>query len=93
MIGEYTPRSELSAGIEPEWLGVKALEVYDLLLSKLTRNSPKDIEDVQYVINREKLSFAKLRERFEEMRPVTGDRRTHELTLELWKDFFPDGSR
>jgi hypothetical protein len=67
-------------------------EVYDLLLSKLTRNSPKDIEDVQYVINREKLSFAQLRERFEEMRPVTGDRRTHELTLELWKDFFPDGA-
>jgi len=26
MTGEYTPRSKLSAGIEPEWLGVKALE-------------------------------------------------------------------
>jgi hypothetical protein len=66
-------------------------EVYDLLLSKLTRNSPKDREDVQFVIEKEKLSFAKLHERFMEMRPVAGDRRRHELTLNLWQDFFPSG--
>jgi len=65
-------------------------EVYDLLLSKLTRNSPKDRDDVQHVANRELLDYAQLRTRFqEEMTPVVGDRRQHELTLELWTDLFP----
>jgi hypothetical protein len=66
-------------------------EVYDLLLSKLTRNSPKDREDIKYLIQRERLAFDKLRFRFDtEMRPATGSRERHELTIELWQDFFTD---
>jgi hypothetical protein len=66
-------------------------EVYDLLLSKLTRNSPKDREDIKYLIQRERLVFDKLRSRFDtEMRPATGIRERHELTIELWQDFFTD---
>jgi len=39
-------------------LSLKTLEAYDLVLSKLTRNSPKDREDVKFLAKRLSLSFA-----------------------------------
>jgi len=43
---------------------------YDLILSKLERNSPKDREDVEYLVGKLKLNPNLLRERYErEQRP------------------------
>lgn len=51
-------------------LVLKVLEPYDLVLSKLTRNSPKDRADVKYLASRLKLDFGTAYERFaREMKP------------------------
>ena len=64
---------------------------YDLLLSKLTRNSAKDREDVKAVAAKLELSFSVIEERFEEeMKPWLPNLARHELTLKLWKEYFPN---
>lgn len=69
------------------------LDPYDLLLSKLTRNSPKDREDVKYLIQKEKLRFAPFYSRWEkEMAVHVANRDGHELTTRLWKEYFPADS-
>jgi Nucleotidyltransferase of unknown function (DUF6036) len=51
------------------------LDPYDLLLTKLTRNSPKDREDAKYLIGKEKLEFGTFYARWErEMAPWIGNR-------------------
>jgi hypothetical protein len=51
-------------------LSLKVLDPYDLALSKLTRNSPKDREDVKSLATKLQLSFEVLSQRFEaEMKP------------------------
>lgn len=63
---------------------------YDLILSKLERNSPKDREDVAYLANKLKLDRHVLRERYErEQRPNLSNEYRHDLTLNLWLDLFP----
>ena len=63
---------------------------YDLILSKLERNSPKDREDVEYLVDKLKLDPNLLRERYErEQRPNLSNEARHDLTLKLWMDFFP----
>ena len=73
-------------------LSLKVLEPYDLVLSKLTRNSPKDREDVKYLAAKVKLSFALLYERYtNEMKPWIPNEERHELTLNVvWKDYFAE---
>ncbi|MBI3646927.1 MAG: hypothetical protein HY233_13345 [Acidobacteriales bacterium] len=67
---------------------LRAPDPYDLILSKLTRNSPKDMEDVKALAQKLHLRFDVLMERFErEM--VVPNRRWHEQTLNVvWKEYF-----
>jgi hypothetical protein len=72
-------------------LSLKVLDPYDLVLSKLTRNSPKDREDVKFLAANLKLSFKVLSERFEaEMKPWIANADRHILTLKLWQEYFSD---
>jgi hypothetical protein len=74
-------------------LSLWVLEPYDLLLTKLARNSPKDREDAKFLIQKEKLEFTTFYARWqEEMAPWIANRERHELTTQLWKDYFPDGT-
>jgi hypothetical protein len=71
-------------------LSLLALEPYDLLLSKITRNSPKDREDARFLIQKLKLTYAIFYARWQqEMAPSVGNRDRHELTVQLWKEYFP----
>jgi hypothetical protein len=66
------------------------LQPYDLLLSKMPRNSPKDREDAKYLIQKLKLEFGPFYKRWkEEMAPWIANKDRHELTVQLWKEYFP----
>jgi len=71
---------------------LKILEPYDLLLSKLTRNSPKDREDIKYLAGKLNLNFSTLLERYsKEMKPWLPNVDRHELTLNVvWKEYFAE---
>lgn len=72
-------------------LTLKVLDPYDLVLSKLTRNSPKDREDIRTLAVKLTLSFRALSERFErEMQPWLPNLARHELTLKLWREYFTE---
>jgi hypothetical protein len=89
MPGDYDSRlRELRLGLKN--LHLFALDPYDLVLSKLTRNSPKDREDVKFLAQNLRLKMTKLRERFErEMKPWLPNLARHELTLKIWSEYFP----
>jgi hypothetical protein len=59
---------------------------YDLALSKLTRNSDIDMEDVKHLANECQLDLDQLRDRYQgELRPVViGSPERHDSTLRLW---------
>jgi hypothetical protein len=60
---------------------------YDLILSKLERNSSKDRDDVEYLARVLHLNAQLLRERYEkELRPILVNESRHDLTLRLWID-------
>ena len=66
------------------------LEPYDLLLSKLPRNGPKDREDARYLIQKLRLEFATFRDRWQrEMDPWLANKDRNKLTVQLWKEYFP----
>lgn len=75
-------------------LGLKKLtlrffEPYDLLLAKLTRNNPKDMEDVRALVQKLNLKFDVLVERFQSEMSWVPNRERHEQTLNVvWKDYF-----
>lgn len=71
-------------------LRLRALEPYDLVLSKLSRNNPKDRDDVKYLAAKLNLSFAALYERFTvEMKPWVANPDRHDSTLNVvWRDYF-----
>ncbi|HVP53172.1 MAG TPA: DUF6036 family nucleotidyltransferase [Terriglobales bacterium] len=71
---------------------LKVLEPYDLVLSKLTRNSPKDREDVKYLATKLTLSFRTTFERFAtEMKHWIANPDRHELTLtRVWQEYFAE---
>ncbi len=70
-------------------LTLRILEPYDLLLSKLTRNSPKDMEDVRSLAQKRNLKFDPLIERFRTEMSWVSRRDWHEQTLNVaWKDYF-----
>jgi hypothetical protein len=75
-------------------LRIFALEPHDLALSKLTRNSPIDQEDVQYLAQTGRLDSVTLRTRYQdEMKSrVIGPEERHDLTMELWLEYFPKSS-
>lgn len=65
------------------------LDPYDLALSKLERNSPKDREDVEYLATHVPLDPEKLRKIYQdELRPYLANEDRHDLTLKLWLESF-----
>ncbi|HEV2961041.1 MAG TPA: DUF6036 family nucleotidyltransferase [Candidatus Angelobacter sp.] len=66
-------------------LRLLALDVHDLVLAKLVRNSPVDIEDAKFLANTGELDKKVLQQRYEkELRPNLSNETRHDLTLELW---------
>jgi hypothetical protein len=66
------------------------VDPYDLLLSKLPRNGPKDREDAKFLIQELRLEFATFYSRWQqEMAPWIPNKERHELTVQLWKEYFP----
>jgi hypothetical protein len=64
-----------------------AFEAHDLVLSKLSRNHPKDLEDAKFLAAGGWLDPEVLRERYRrEVRPNLANERRHDLTLKLWRD-------
>ena len=69
-----------------------ALDAHDLALSKLTRNTPVDRDDVAHLAKTVPLDPALLRARYQqELRPIViGDAERHDRTLEMWiESYFP----
>ncbi len=73
-----------------EKLQLFELEAHDLALSKLTRNSPVDREDVAHLAKTVPLDREILRTRYQkELRPIIiGDPKTHDRTLQMWIDAY-----
>jgi Nucleotidyltransferase of unknown function (DUF6036) len=66
-------------------------DIYDLVLSKLERNSPKDYEDVHFLATKYKLSFAILRKRFDDELDFIPNRERHMTTLDhFWREWFQE---
>ncbi len=66
-------------------LHLYAPDPYDLILSKLERNSQKDRDDVAFLAESLHLSPEVLRERYKkELRPYLANEARHDLTLKLW---------
>ncbi len=65
-------------------LTLRILDPYDLILSKLTRNSPKDMEDVKALTQKLELKFDVLRNRFLTEMSWVPNRVRHEQTLEVF---------
>ncbi len=75
-------------------LRVLALEAYDLALSKLERNSPKDRDDVEFLAKKIPLDPKVLSHRYEEeLRPYLANAERHDLTLKLWLEAYFPGQR
>ena len=88
---EDYPQRLVSLKLGLSKLTLKVLDPYDLVLSKLTRNSPKDREDVRAIAAKLNLSFLTLKNRFDqEMRPWVANAERHELTLTIWGEYFKD---
>ncbi|MBZ5539836.1 MAG: hypothetical protein LAN61_04860 [Acidobacteriia bacterium] len=66
------------------------LDPYDLVLSKISRNGPRDREDVEYLAKTLHLDQEVLRERYAmELRPaLTGSLDWHDKTLEFWVEAY-----
>ena len=71
-------------------LKLRALEIHDVVLAKLSRNSPRDRADVEYLARKGVLDRRRLEERFEaELRSYLLNEKREILTLELWlAEFF-----
>lgn len=66
-------------------LRLLALDVHDLVLAKLVRNSPVDLEDAKFLAKTGRLDETVLKQRYEkELRPNLANERRHDLTLKLW---------
>ena len=75
-------------------LHLYALDPYDLILSKLERNSQKDRDDVAFLAESLNLSPEALLERYtRELRPYLANESRHDLTVELWLDVCFEGPR
>ncbi len=68
-------------------LRLRALEIHDLVLAKLGRNSPRDRADVEFLSRKGALDRQILQERFDsELRPYVLNEKRDLLTLGLWLD-------
>jgi hypothetical protein len=70
-------------------LRLKALEVHDLALAKLGRNSPRDRADIEFLAGKGLLDPELLEDRFKkELRPYVLNEARESLTMRLWLDEF-----
>lgn len=75
-------------------LGLKKLQLYgldpyDILLAKVTRNSPKDQGDAKFLIAKLGLDYKTFYDRWEkEPAPRVANGPRQDLTIELWKEYF-----
>jgi hypothetical protein len=70
-------------------IGLFVLDPYDLILSKLSRNTDRDREDVKHLAQDQKLDPSILRERYAELRPaLIGPAEQHDKTLEFWLEAY-----
>jgi len=70
-------------------LRLRALEVHDAVLAKLSRNSPRDRADVEFLARKGVLERRVLKVRFDaELRPYLLNEARETLTLQLWLDEF-----
>ena len=61
------------------------LDVHDLALSKLERNSARDREDIKYLARVAPLDLSVLESRYQsELRPYLANTERHDLTMRLW---------
>jgi hypothetical protein len=75
-------------------LRLMALEVHDLVLAKLGRNSPRDRSDVEFLARKGALDPRVLMSRFEtELRPYVLDESRERTTLELWRHEFFESAK
>ncbi len=75
-----------------ERLRIYATDPYDLILSKLERNSPKDREDVEYLAKTLHLDPKVLSHRYQrELRSNLSNQSRHDQTFELWLSYFQEG--
>ena len=75
-----------------EHLRLYALDPYDLILSKLERNSQNDRDDVAVLAGSLHLSRDWLREGDQkELHPYLANESRHDLTVELWPDICFEG--
>jgi len=59
--------------------------VHDLVLAKLVRNSPVDLEDAKFLARTGRLNETVLKQRYEKkLRPYLANEKRHDLTLKLW---------
>jgi hypothetical protein len=76
-------------------LWLRALEIHDLVLTKLTRNSPKDRFDVGALAKAGWLNPEVLKERYQSevrLNIMTGRLEWHDQTLQLWlEEYFSSG--
>lgn len=86
---EYQSRLQLLR-LGLQHLQLWALDPYDLVLSKLSRNSPKDRDDVKFVAEALSLEFDVVYARWEkQMKPWMPRVEWHEQTLtQLWRGYF-----
>lgn len=70
-------------------LRLYAPDPYDLMLSKLERNSGKDREDAAYLFQSQKLNVVMLEQRYQQaLRPNLSNPAREDLTLKLWLEMF-----
>ena len=73
---------------------VLALDPYDLVLSKLTRNADRDRSDIEYLATAVPLDVAVLRERYQrEMRDSVAVPEREDLTLDLWIEIIQEAQQ
>jgi hypothetical protein len=82
---EYESRLEEIFPGQYKYLRLFVPDPYDLILSKVERNGPKDRYDVEFLAKTLFLDSNKLRERyFTEFRPNIFNEDRHDLTIRLW---------
>ena len=68
-----------------------ALDPYDLILAKLERNQEVDRDDVRFLATAVPLDVRVLRERYvRELRPLLGNPKREDLTLDLWAEIIAE---
>jgi hypothetical protein len=77
----------------PLWIGprVMAPDPYDLALTKVERNGPKDINDVRFLAAKVPFDLALLKHRYDkELRWQLARTSWHDTTIKLWIEMIED---